>query len=218
MHSSFAELDNHTASCVIRKQCHLLHSCTEQRRTHRAVEREGQRDTHQPPEPGQRSWASTGTGTQHGDPTQEDGTTPSSGLRLDGRGRSIRRPLAYLSTGEALWHGHRKWMAVLPVSDIREFYRIVVVPSLRIQFLRGVKKIILISDVGFEVFTSVVMKSILFWDMMTCSLLSSNRRCGGTYRLHLQGRYVFSETSVATQQTTRRHIPEEDTLLNSRCL
>jgi hypothetical protein len=42
--------------------------------------------------------------------------------------------------------------------------------------------------VGFEVFTAVVMKSIIFWDMKSCSPLSVNRRFGGTYRLHLQGR------------------------------
>jgi hypothetical protein len=42
--------------------------------------------------------------------------------------------------------------------------------------------------VGFEVFTAVVMKSIIIWDMMPCSPLSFNRRFGGTYRLHLQGR------------------------------
>jgi hypothetical protein len=42
--------------------------------------------------------------------------------------------------------------------------------------------------VGFEVFTAVVMKSIVFWDMTPCSPLSVNRRFGGTYRLHLQGR------------------------------
>jgi hypothetical protein len=41
---------------------------------------------------------------------------------------------------------------------------------------------------GFEVFTTVVMKSIIFWNMMPCSPLSFNRRFGGTYRLHLQGR------------------------------
>jgi hypothetical protein len=41
--------------------------------------------------------------------------------------------------------------------------------------------------VGFEVFTAVVMKSIIFWDMMPCSPLSFNRRFGGTYHLHLQG-------------------------------
>jgi hypothetical protein len=44
------------------------------------------------------------------------------------------------------------------------------------------------NNVGFEVFTAVVMKGIIFWDMTPCSLLSANRRLGGTYRLHLQGR------------------------------
>jgi hypothetical protein len=42
--------------------------------------------------------------------------------------------------------------------------------------------------VGFEVFTAVVMNSINFWDIMPCSSLSVNRRFGGTYRLHFQGR------------------------------
>jgi hypothetical protein len=36
--------------------------------------------------------------------------------------------------------------------------------------------------VEFEVFTAVVMKSIIFWDMTPCSLLSGTRRFGGTYR------------------------------------
>jgi hypothetical protein len=31
------------------------------------------------------------------------------------------------------------------------------------------------------------MKSIIFWNMTPCSLLSFNRRFGGAYRLHLQG-------------------------------
>jgi hypothetical protein len=48
------------------------------------------------------------------------------------------------------------------------------------------------ADVGFEVFTAVVMKSIIFWDMMPCSPLSCNQRFGGTYRLHLQGRRIIS--------------------------
>jgi hypothetical protein len=82
------------------------------------------------------------------------------------------------------------------------------------------------------------MKSIIFWDMTPCSPLSFKRRFGGTYRLHLQGGInkfslppacllVFavliystlkmeaicsSETSIETQRTTRRHIPEDDTL------
>jgi hypothetical protein len=42
--------------------------------------------------------------------------------------------------------------------------------------------------VRFEVFTAVVMKSIIFWDVTPCSLLSCKRRFGGTYRLHPQGR------------------------------
>jgi hypothetical protein len=50
--------------------------------------------------------------------------------------------------------------------------------------------------VGFEVFTAVVMKSIIFWDMTPCSLLSFNRCFGGTYRLHLQGlRSRFSKSA-----------------------
>jgi hypothetical protein len=104
---------------------------------------------------------------------------------------------------------------------------------------------------GFEVFTAVVMKNIIFWDMTPYSPLSFHRWFEGTYRLHLQGRRnkfsknqqarrwqvfrlaeysclpVFAElisstlkmeaicsfeTSVETQRTIRRHIPEDDTL------
>jgi hypothetical protein len=63
-------------------------------------------------------------------------------------------------------------------------------------------------------------------------MLSSTRRFGETYRFHLQGRRIVqkldgllnysstlkmeairsSETSGATQRTTRRHILEDDTL------
>jgi hypothetical protein len=45
-----------------------------------------------------------------------------------------------------------------------------------------------IAQVGFEVLTAVVMKSTAFWDITQCSLLKVNRRFGGTYCLHLQGR------------------------------
>jgi hypothetical protein len=41
---------------------------------------------------------------------------------------------------------------------------------------------------GFEVFTQVVMKNTVFWDIMPCSPLKVNRRFRGTYRLHFQGR------------------------------
>jgi hypothetical protein len=41
--------------------------------------------------------------------------------------------------------------------------------------------------VKFEVFTAVTMKKAVFWDVAPCSS-GVNRRFGGTYRLHLQGR------------------------------
>jgi hypothetical protein len=57
------------------------------------------------------------------------------------------------------------------------------------------------------------MKSIIIWDMTPCSLSSFNRRFGGTYRLHLQGRRnKFSRN----QQASRWHIPEDDTVHNHR--
>jgi hypothetical protein len=80
-------------------------------------------------------------------------------------------------------------------------------------------------SVRFAVFTAVVMKSTIFWDITPCSPLSVNRRFGGAYRLLLSrwflAQLVFStlkmeaicssETSVDTQQTTRRCIPEDGT-------
>jgi hypothetical protein len=73
-------------------------------------------------------------------------------------------------------------------------------------------------------YNKIKIKSIIFWDVTQCSLLSYNRRFGGTYRLHLQGlRNHFSKNQQAsrwqgaTQQTTRRHVPEDDTLHNERC-
>jgi hypothetical protein len=64
---------------------------------------------------------------------------------------------------------------------------------------------------GFEVFTAVVMKSTVFWDITPCSPLSVKRRFGGKYRLHLHGRRnVQHETSK--QAPTRRYMPEVDTL------
>jgi hypothetical protein len=66
------------------------------------------------------------------------------------------------------------------------------------------------------------VKSIILWDMTPCSPLRFSRRFGGTYRLHLQGqrnrfRKPASKQIVETQRTTRRHIPEDDTLHNHRC-
>jgi hypothetical protein len=93
--------------------------------------------------------------------------------------------------------------------------------------------------VRFEVLKAVVMKSPIFWDIRPCGPSKVNRRFGGTYRLHLQGRRISresnqrdgrwqaegfclaysstmnveatrsSETSVNFQPTTRCYIPED---------
>jgi hypothetical protein len=47
-------------------------------------------------------------------------------------------------------------------------------------------------DVAFEVFTAVVMNSIIIWDMTPCSPLSFNRCFGGTYRLNLRVEVISS--------------------------
>jgi hypothetical protein len=43
--------------------------------------------------------------------------------------------------------------------------------------------------VRFEVFTAVTMKNAVFWDVAPCRSCL-NRRSGGTYRLHLQGKKI----------------------------
>jgi hypothetical protein len=65
--------------------------------------------------------------------------------------------------------------------------------------------------VGFEVLTAVVMKSIIFWDMTPCSRRNRFRKpISSTLKMEA---ICSSETSVETQRDTRRHIPENDTLL-----
>jgi hypothetical protein len=44
--------------------------------------------------------------------------------------------------------------------------------------------------VELEVFTAVVMKSNIVWDITPCIPLKVNRSFGGTYRLHFQGRRI----------------------------
>jgi hypothetical protein len=43
------------------------------------------------------------------------------------------------------------------------------------------------------------MKSVIFWDVTSCSLLRCNRRFGGTYRLHLQSRRKFQQEPASKQ-------------------
>jgi hypothetical protein len=75
----------------------------------------------------------------------------------------------------------------------------------------------------------IIKTSTIFWDITPCSPLNVNRRFGGTYRLHLQGRRISKATnqrecrwqaskqawhlsSVDIQRTTRRYIQEDSTL------
>jgi hypothetical protein len=80
----------------------------------------------------------------------------------------------------------------------------------------------------------ISIKNAIFWDVTPCRSCV-NRRVGGTYRLHLQGRKIrerrtssladfftlkmeairSSETSVHTR-STRRHIPEDGILHSHR--
>jgi hypothetical protein len=64
---------------------------------------------------------------------------------------------------------------------------------------------------------------MIFWDVMPCSAVASfppacllilAEIISSTLKMEA---ICSSETSVATQQTTRRHIPEDDTLHNHRC-
>jgi hypothetical protein len=81
--------------------------------------------------------------------------------------------------------------------------------------------------------TAVVIRSSVCWDIRLCIMWEDNRRFGGTYLLHLQGIScclihsdsllslpfghedegdIFLETSMLSQRTTRRYIPEDKTL------
>jgi hypothetical protein len=63
----------------------------------------------------------------------------------------------------------------------------------------------------------VVMKIIIFWDTTPCSPLSfAGFAEPVSSTLEMEAIYS-SETSVETKRTTRRHIPEDDTLQKSGC-
>jgi hypothetical protein len=50
------------------------------------------------------------------------------------------------------------------------------------------------------------MKSIIFWDVTPCSLSRCNRRFGGTYRLHLQGRRKFQQEPASKQVASKSYM------------
>jgi hypothetical protein len=54
--------------------------------------------------------------------------------------------------------------------------------------------------IGFQVLTTVITKSSIFWDITPCSPLKVNRPFGVTYCLHLQGRRI----SWARNQSERK--------------
>jgi hypothetical protein len=69
--------------------------------------------------------------------------------------------------------------------------------------------------VRFEVFTAVTMKNAIFWDMTPCTSCM-NRRFGGMYRLHLQGRKIRERgTSLSrwlhSAQLVGRSLPKRRT-------
>jgi hypothetical protein len=52
----------------------------------------------------------------------------------------------------------------------------------------------------------VFVKSSFFWDITQCGLLNVNRRCGGRYRLHLQGRRISqtrNQHEAGSRQSSR---------------
>jgi hypothetical protein len=86
------------------------------------------------------------------------------------------------------------------------------------------------SILGFEVLTTVIVKSSIFWNITPCSPLKVNRRFGETSSrvppaftqvsclVYSPLKMVcFSETSVDFQRTTPCNIPEDIILHNHRC-
>jgi hypothetical protein len=73
--------------------------------------------------------------------------------------------------------------------------------------------------VRFEVFTAVTTKKAVFWDVTPCSS-GVNRRFGGRYRLHLQGRREIIRKSArkASVRDVKGHIPEDCFLQEYMCL
>jgi hypothetical protein len=73
--------------------------------------------------------------------------------------------------------------------------------------------------VRFEVLIAMVMKCTIFWDITQCIPLKVNRRLGGTYRLHLQGRRISrARTSVRAGVKQSPCLPPVSTLVLARLI
>jgi hypothetical protein len=70
--------------------------------------------------------------------------------------------------------------------------------------------------VEFEIVTSVVMKSSVLWDTTPCSPLRVNRRFGGTYSIHLQGRRKSSKRVAWSRLRAEPGVKELDVLVSWR--
>jgi hypothetical protein len=116
-------------------------------------------------------------------------------------GRSISRFVRQLIStaiilsvkfGELILQCVSQWLSQL----IENLYIQLVGQSVRELVSESVSNLV----VGSEVFTTVVMKSIIFWDMTPCSPSSFNLRFGGTHPLHLHGRRnKFSKNQLASR-------------------
>jgi hypothetical protein len=69
-------------------------------------------------------------------------------------------------------------------------------------------------DVEFELFTAVTMKNSLFWDMVPCRSCE-NRRFGGTYSLHLQGRKICERGTSVSRWLRLSHQSKTPSYINS---
>jgi hypothetical protein len=66
---------------------------------------------------------------------------------------------------------------------------------------------------GFDVLSAVVMKSIIFWDIMLCTPLRVNQYFGGIYQLYLQSRALlatcFPAWLILQPWIWRWHVPPQ---------
>jgi hypothetical protein len=81
-------------------------------------------------------------------------------------------------------------------------------PSVKRETVVSCETLVLVKS---EVFTAVTMKNAVFWDVTLCSSCV-NRRFGGTYCLHLQGRKI-SEQGTSVSKWLQTEPPVENTQL-----